>query len=122
MNIVVSPTNNKKKKRENDNSKGKLVSKSLHDHVEITELVTEVIRFNCGCLHKPGGCIKNNFIAIDGSLSWDKMSQLIHMHREKTRILNRSDKEIFAIQLFKEHCINVGHVINPTGNYGSYTL
>ena len=90
--------------------------------MRLLDVVTELTTFHCGCLHKPGGCIKNNFIAIDGSLSWDKMSQLILMHREKTRILNRSDKEVFAIQLFKEHCKNVCHVINPTGNYGGYTL
>jgi hypothetical protein len=46
----------------------------------------------------------------------DNMFRVLVLHREKTRVLNKEDKDRFGVSLFLKHCQNVSDVISPTGD------
>ena len=58
-------------------------------------------------------CFRRNFITASGT-STDKMYEVLILHREQTRTIDKTELQTFGIGLFLKHCRNCNDVISQT--------
>ena len=86
------------------------------------QLGDEIFDYYCdqeSCTRDRGGCFKVNFITNANKLLHDNMCMVLMLHREKTRILGKEDKNKFCLDIFRSHCTNINDVINSTAQNAS---
>ena len=113
-----SPNRNKRRK-----GKRKKNIAIMYDKIEkapdAAAMMKIIANFKCDCDEFSskeeigGNCFERNFKSSDPAYI-GKMVEILIMHREYTRTLNRHDKNEFAKNLWTNHCGNIEDVINPT--------
>jgi hypothetical protein len=102
-----------------------LLDRSVPHVLTEVQLLDEITAFRCDkgtkkCSQDPGGCFRRNFVSNDGSILFGNMCKVLLLHREKTRVLSKEDKNTFGIKIFAKHCLNVSDVISPTEDISNF--
>lgn len=80
------------------------------------QLSGEINNYKCSdssCSADAGGCFRKNF-EFENDVHESKMKKCLFLFREKTRCLDKTDKDTFGLRLFREHCTNISEVISVT--------
>ena len=94
---------------------GKGLLKTCHPPAAtLNDLFEDILMYKCAnesCASAVGGCLRAQF---QGNENEHQIKMLLSLYREKVRSKNEEELKKFAIDLFKDHCININAVFSST--------
>ena len=108
---VVEMTSISSKSKSKEEAPGKpKTQKQLNEELNSFKCI------NSSCCKDQGGCFLRNFCSSDQSciLMDNNAINVLHLFREKTRILTKEEEGELALSLFKAKCSNLATVVSPT--------